>query len=480
MKTNNNLRNVLFLLMMISGISSLRSQTLFIQHTIDNNFPGACSVCACDLDGDGNLDILAAAHDAGQIAWWKTETDTSLSFTKFLIDTTVNGIIYVDAADIDGDNDLDVLDASWQGNEVSIWYNNGGDTLSWEKSVLDDNITQAHEIHGAYVDSDTLLDIIAVSGGDHQIIWYRNTGGKPIVWEKNVVDSQFIGARSVVSFDLNNDGYNDLIGAALNLNQVSIWYNSGTSPVQWNKEIIDNAFGGAHWVRIFDIDGDGDGDIIAAGAIPGSLAWWRNNNGNPVQWTKQIIAPNFSGALSIGAADLDLDNDVDVFSAAVNANQIKWWRNDSGIPIAWSDHLILNGYLGAWPVFGVDIDEDGDTDILTCASDSNKVTWLENRTIISGNQNNPPPSLEKYSLFQNFPDPFNSSTVIKYQIPEYCYVSIKVYDIMGNDIVTLVNGYKQAGNHETYFNAVGLASGVYIYKFSAGKYSDIKKMCFIK
>ncbi len=65
----------------------LIAQNLFIQHSIDNSFIGACSVCSYDLEGDGDLDILAAGSSGNYIAWWRAENDSFLRFTKFTIDT---------------------------------------------------------------------------------------------------------------------------------------------------------------------------------------------------------------------------------------------------------------------------------------------------------------------------------------------------------------------------------------------------------
>jgi len=468
----------------------LAAQNLFIQHTIDNYFPGACSVCSYDLDGDGELDILAAGNSGNQIAWWKTEKDSSLTFTKFVITTNAPGIIFVDAADVDGDNDMDILGASWEGSEIAIWKNLGGNPILWENIVVDNNIIQAHEVHAAYVDADNLLDLIAASAGSHQIVWYRNNGGNPIVWEKNVVDNQFAGARSVVCFDMNDDGYNDLIGAALNANQISIWYSDGANPVEWNKQIVDNACGGAHWVHLSDLDKDDNQDILAAGCIPGLIAWYRNDGGTPIQWTRQLISNNFSGALSVAAADLDLDNDVDVFGAATNANKVSWWENDGGNPIQWFTNSVLTNYGGAWPVFAVDLDVDGDTDILTTASTGNKVTWLENITILVNTKDEFSSLPENFFLAQNYPNPFNPSTNIQYAISNRQFVSIKVYDLLGREVAILVNEEKPAGEYEVEFNTAGLPSGVYFYQLlvsalqskdgRAKEFVDVKKMILLK
>ncbi|MCJ7555072.1 MAG: T9SS type A sorting domain-containing protein [Ignavibacteriaceae bacterium] len=86
----------------------------------------------------------------------------------------------------------------------------------------------------------------------------------------------------------------------------------------------------------------------------------------------------------------------------------------------------------------------------------------------------------QYFLFQNYPNPFNPTTTIKYQIPGLDFVTLKVYDILGNEIATLVNEYKPAGSHDAEFNAAQLPSGVYFYQFKAGSFTQTKKMILLR
>ena len=85
-----------------------------------------------------------------------------------------------------------------------------------------------------------------------------------------------------------------------------------------------------------------------------------------------------------------------------------------------------------------------------------------------------------YSLSNNYPNPFNPSTTIKYQIPELSFVTLKVYDVLGNEIATLVNEEKPIGNYEIVFNATDLTSGVYFYQLQAGSFVETKKMILMK
>ena len=85
-----------------------------------------------------------------------------------------------------------------------------------------------------------------------------------------------------------------------------------------------------------------------------------------------------------------------------------------------------------------------------------------------------------FDLHQNYPNPFNPSTVISWQIPVSSHVSLKVYDILGNEVATLVNENKETGFYETKFDGSSLASGMYIYRLTAGNYISTKKMLMIK
>jgi hypothetical protein len=86
----------------------------------------------------------------------------------------------------------------------------------------------------------------------------------------------------------------------------------------------------------------------------------------------------------------------------------------------------------------------------------------------------------KFELLQNYPNPFNPTTNIRYQISNNSYVSLKVYDILGKEIATLVNENLKAGTYEARFDASNISSGVYFYKIIAGNFTDVKKMLIIK
>ncbi len=80
----------------------------------------------------------------------------------------------------------------------------------------------------------------------------------------------------------------------------------------------------------------------------------------------------------------------------------------------------------------------------------------------------------------NYPNPFNPATIISYQLLNSGYVTLKIYDVTGGEVAELVNEVQNAGNHQIYFNASGLSSGIYIYRIIANGFVDTKKMILTK
>ena len=89
-------------------------------------------------------------------------------------------------------------------------------------------------------------------------------------------------------------------------------------------------------------------------------------------------------------------------------------------------------------------------------------------------------TITETKLFTNYPNPFNQSTIIKYQLADVSLVSLKVYDVMGREVVTLVNSYQNNGSYSVTFNANSLASGIYFYKLNVGGKQFINKMLLMK
>ena len=86
----------------------------------------------------------------------------------------------------------------------------------------------------------------------------------------------------------------------------------------------------------------------------------------------------------------------------------------------------------------------------------------------------------KYSLDQNYPNPFNPSTLIKYSVAQDGFVSVSIFNLLGEKVATLVNSNMKAGSYEVNFNASQLSSGVYFYSIEAGDFKAVRKMMLMK
>lgn len=107
----------------------------------------------------------------------------------------------------------------------------------------------------------------------------------------------------------------------------------------------------------------------------------------------------------------------------------------------------------------------------------NRIEYLPvNPTLVMSERGN----IQQFNLLQNYPNPFNQTTTIKYQIPKMSFVILKVYDVLGNEITTLVNEEKQAGEYEIKFEPKGLQSGIYFYRIGTGNFVETKKMILMK
>ncbi len=136
---------------------------------------------------------------------------------------------------------------------------------------------------------------------------------------------------------------------------------------------VDNAFDGAISVYAADVDGDGDIDVLGAAYVAHDITWWENTNGDGLTWNEHTIDGSFDGANSVYAADVDGDGDLDVLGAADLDDDITWWENTNGDGSDWTKHTIDGDFDGACSVYAGDITGDGKLDVLAAAEDANDI-----------------------------------------------------------------------------------------------------------
>lgn len=166
---------------------------------------------------------------------------------------------------------------------------------------------------------------------------------------------------------------------------------------------------------------------------------------------------------------LGLDGTGDIFWAG--RGTAIYMSTDAGN--TWVSHFTPTGTVNA-----MDVVEDGDCATGWAVGATGTISRLSGVMVGLGNNNTEVP--ETFRLEQNYPNPFNPATTISFSMPTSDNVELKVYDMLGREVASLINGFRVAGSFRVDFNASHLSSGVYIYRLKAGDFVESKRMMLVK
>jgi hypothetical protein len=278
---------------------------------------------------------------------------------------------------------------------------------------------------------------------DYLVFRLDNSNGN-ISWSKKL-DGGNGGSDNVKSIHADNIGNIYLSGysrySGPRSSHVLIKMNSSNGNLLWEKEIRDYGTAGFHKFSINDFCLDDMGNFyISFPDIIDDLKKYTPEG--DILWSKDVPGA-FRGS------DYTFDNWMDIHISAIIKDN--------------------NGKI----YFGCSGTEGGNSDL----TDVMVAVLTEDPTSVGDDDHSFP---SRYSLAQNYPNPFNPSTKIRFRISEFGFVRLKIYDVLGNEVATLVNEEKPAESYEVNFDANNLSSGIYFYKLQAESFVATKKMVLLR
>ncbi len=400
--------------------------------------------------------------------------------------------------DIDSDGDLDLFIGVLGGitQRDGFWfYENSGNSTAPLFQLRTKNylgmIDVGMNAHPAFVDIDADGDQDMFIGNLNGTISFFRNDGTPMLPSFTRIDTFYQNMSGGYSFipafvDIDNDGRKDLFIGKYD-GRVSYYHNVGSPQSALfvaASSPVDTIRTTANAAPVFvDIDDDGDNDFFVGGSN-GFLKFYRND-GSPSLFQPVLISASYqnitAGQNAIPAfLDSETDGDEDLF-IGTSEGRIEFYRN-TGTPDTAQFIRVTNAYGGtvptqeASPSF-VDIDGDGDYDLFMGVFKGG-VHCYRNQVGSNPVQDEKMPA--SFFLAQNFPNPFNPGTTINYQLAVRSHVTLRVFDVLGREVATLVDETKDIGSYSATWNATGVSSGVYCCRLEMDGQMQTRKLVHVR
>jgi enediyne biosynthesis protein E4 len=397
------------------------------------------SVCWVDADNDGNMDALTTGGsiDYNTTLWINTGSE----FTENILITggsatgrDTDGASWGDY-DNDGDMDLYLINHGQTGDSNLLFRN---DSLDESGNVILTSLDSSSGIGDLVSDID--LSVVSAWGD------VDNDGDLDL----------FVG----------NDGSTDLgHHSQLYINNNFIFSKSISDDIYPNADSIRSA-------AFSDVDNDGDLDLITGRAGKNYLFINTLDKGN--NWLKIKLTGSQANKSALGARvkiKATIHGDTVKQIREVQSHTGARSQNSLVVHFGLGDAAVVDELTVEWP-------GNGNKDILTNIPANQYIEITE--TYMSSIEKRNPFSPVKIYLLQNYPNPFNPITTIKFNMPAAGNVSLKIYNTLGQRIITLIDGFKNAGEYNIKFNASNLHSGIYFYTLQTRNSEITKKMVLLQ
>lgn len=403
---------------------------------------GSHSMRLLDVDNDTDIDLFGANWQGQQVELWVNQACSSSSldnWERHVIDSAKPWqSVFITAADLDGDGQQDIITGGW-------WYKNPGSPGgNWTRNLIGSPLNNMAAVYD--FDGDGKMDVLGTQGqgsaSNSQFVWARNQGGGSFNIKSNIAAGdgdflqgvavgQFQTGRNVVMLSWHGAGNGiqrltippDTLNSTWTRDQISstsqdealskgdidrdgdldlllgtIWLqNQGAS---WNTHTLHDTSGAPDGERdpdrnrLADINGDGRLDAVVgfeAINIPGKLAWYEQGPNATSPWSEHVIA-SVVGPMSLDVVDMDQDGDPDIIVGEHNladpaSAELSVFENVDGQGTQWTEYVVYTGDEHHDGAQVVDIDGDGNLDIISIGWGHDNVLLYENKAPQCSNNN---------------------------------------------------------------------------------------------
>lgn len=391
------------------------------------------TIYLADIDGDDNIDVLAASSVGYYLSWYKNTDGQGTFGEQQIIDSNVIAPRDVFAADLDGDEDLDIVLVSKHINNINkiSWYENTDGLGNFEEEqIISVDDFDFIKVNPTDINGDGNIDIVATA--HYNLIWFENLDNQGNFSHRIILEEEDI-FKIFYNFpiDIDNDGDIDVITGGY-FDNIE-WYENIDGLGSFGEEqliTIDN-IDKLKDIHAADLDNDGDMDVLSASRNDGKIAWYENLDGLGNFGGQQLISsPDELYGFSVVAADIDNDGDLDVVSGRGD-DYVSWYENLDGLGNFNDANIISTEADGVLQVFTNDINNDGNIDVISSSYFDDKIAWYENTGELGINE----VTESKLSLYPNPTSDYitiNHSTAIS-------ITSINIVDILGRKVYSTIN-----------------------------------------
>ena len=379
-------------------------------------------VITADIDNDGDNDVVISGQNANSIAWYKNLDGEGTFGSVQYITQALTFTQSLSIADLDGDGDLDVLATSSSDNKV-VWYKNlDGEGAFSSEIIIATGVLNPKQAIASDIDGLIGKDVIIALRDENRIIWYRNLNGMGSFINQQNVSVEPTGVFTIDAIDIDGDGDNDIISNSPN-NYSLYWYKNNGLGIFETHFITNDTFG-ASLVTGKDIDGDGDNDLVIFEAGGDKISWFENLDGLGSFSIKKVIA-NIYRPSDIFVSDIDNDGDLDILTTFVGDGKIAWFKNLDGAG-TFSNRIIIDDYASS-SIVGADIDGDGYKDVVTANNGLYDLVWYKNLTYLGIEDQ----LLQALSIY---PNPATNVLQIN-NPNNVVIKQVKVYNVLGEEVL---------------------------------------------